>query len=747
MRTQVMYQNLEQQRFEVKSAGGRSCLQTNGEQILILDGSITDFTSTPMVSIGAGAGNREIIYFDPKSKYLADQYQAALKTMLTHKASEKGGKLTDKEILDATMLFIKDIFTSNDEDAVKRFCEGWTGRSEKGVPIIPLDEFLKNRLGVCRHHALLASFLLDSLIKDKILSPGKIHHQRSDVFGGAHVWVIYEPDDMHRQDAYLVDSLWHSEAHHIIADKAKLYNYGAGLRLCQMKYTDTFNQRVQALHKQHFNELSVYDDRVIFIDGLLSKSPAEREAVIAQQNIGDLRRLDLELINPFLNAAYKENEDLYKQLRKEILKAQINLLKMEKAAKLKDVAVIDDDKEHKHKHKDEGQHDLKLDLKDKPKLQREEKHGLQKDGRLESIIEENDDYLVVEQKQDDFIRPGGEKDLKDSIPFDKYGLEVPPLIPPLHRDKIIHGPVQINKEKRGPKTIDFKALQSIIPMLNQEQRELLRQAMEKGGYDFQKIQKDGSIVAGDGHLDPIDEKKKEVLIELDEENEIQAPVPPAKIGIKVKETIPDPNEKQIKALQQMRSVLAGLDRQSQIEVLKQLCGELVESDDSFIHNREDVKQEGVIQAEDPHLDPVDRRDDPPIGPIDDKEIKASRPVGDPKKIPQNQFDLSDLKILQNLGFFAGKGVRHFDKIAAFDKNEEQIIGGGEFVFKVNSDIKLFSLEQQKVLAFLIKAGLINDDLSIIPEKLGLLIGALNAIYQSKTIFDDTDKDMDHQAMP
>lgn len=77
------------------------------------------------------------------------------------------------------------------------------------IPVVPIDYFVEQQIGVCRHHALVAAMLIDKLM-DKyggILIPkGIVQHLRDNMKnGGAHVWVaLIEPDGT----KWHLDTLW-----------------------------------------------------------------------------------------------------------------------------------------------------------------------------------------------------------------------------------------------------------------------------------------------------------------------------------------------------------------------------------------------------------------------------------------------------------------------------------------------------------------------------------------------------------
>jgi hypothetical protein len=71
------------------------------------------------------------------------------------------------------------------------------------VPIVPLEKFIAIKSGVCRHCTMLAVYLIQRLIADKLLPVGGLRIQFDADFDGeiakdgrvSHMWAVYQPKE------------------------------------------------------------------------------------------------------------------------------------------------------------------------------------------------------------------------------------------------------------------------------------------------------------------------------------------------------------------------------------------------------------------------------------------------------------------------------------------------------------------------------------------------------------------------
>lgn len=239
-RTAAMHAHLARKGIQAVDFGDdEKLIPINGTYHRILNRSVSDFCSTdqhPLVSIGAG--DREWIVLDQPD--VLDKYYQELKHII-----ERDGFVNLETKIDRVIRFVRSKLPTSDS-RVDKFCEGKDHRTFQDMPIISLAKFLHLGLGVCRHHGLFTAYLLDRLMKDKLLPQGEIMHCRDNIPRGAHVWVLYRPD---HGKTYLIDSLWNVRAK-LTQDrdslKAKGYGHSA-IEQCKAKMQDRLDKRREKL--------------------------------------------------------------------------------------------------------------------------------------------------------------------------------------------------------------------------------------------------------------------------------------------------------------------------------------------------------------------------------------------------------------------------------------------------------------------------------------------------------------------
>lgn len=184
----------------------------------LVTSEVSDFTSKRLASIGSST-SREIITLDPANCPKLSAYYQQLKQEVIHKSTEKGGLLTSEEMLQMVNDCVRNrIFPSCKQPAKGEKLEKFLAdrRATKpsvplaiggSVPIFSIEDFIGGP-AVCRHHGLVASYLLDRLVKSQggiTVPAGRVLHMRSDLdVGGAHVWVNF----ISRTGKYHLDTLW-----------------------------------------------------------------------------------------------------------------------------------------------------------------------------------------------------------------------------------------------------------------------------------------------------------------------------------------------------------------------------------------------------------------------------------------------------------------------------------------------------------------------------------------------------------
>lgn len=223
-----MYELLSERDEILIERGPHHYLNVGNTEYQILDETVTDYSNHPIISVGAL--EREQITLNPKSRFLHEKY-LALKAWIEDPQS----KLVSKEpsetkdnaetiapeqvILNKTLQFVRAMFdeAKSTEEEIKKIVAAHKGEKNGVSPVIPVDEFVKLGIGVCRHRTVVLAYLLNQLILDHILPPGNILYHRDEIpmdigFGHysrhenvAHTWLFYRPETMHF-DAYLVDA-------------------------------------------------------------------------------------------------------------------------------------------------------------------------------------------------------------------------------------------------------------------------------------------------------------------------------------------------------------------------------------------------------------------------------------------------------------------------------------------------------------------------------------------------------------
>lgn len=198
-----------------------SALQVKNQQFVPLTGKVTDFITQPSASIGSSTG-REIVTLDPANSPLLNQHYEALEQLILEASQKKGATLSPQEMLILVNTHVREeIFPTCNDPNLERQVDAFVnskretqdkvetrGRDKKEIPVIPIDDFIAAKTGVCRHHAMVTAYLLDRLTKEhggKEVPKGTVRHVRDNLdAGGAHVWVNFICD----AGKFHLDTLW-----------------------------------------------------------------------------------------------------------------------------------------------------------------------------------------------------------------------------------------------------------------------------------------------------------------------------------------------------------------------------------------------------------------------------------------------------------------------------------------------------------------------------------------------------------
>jgi len=136
-----------------------------------------------------GKSSREVIIVDPNHAPLLEE---ATQTLFQQ---------VEKDILNNVISLIQeelfDLELSNE-------IELWEllGKQET-FPEVSLEVFLDAKIGVCRHFALTASYLIEQLIREGVLK-GEVFLIREDTPFGRHAWTLF----LSEHSAWHLDAYW-----------------------------------------------------------------------------------------------------------------------------------------------------------------------------------------------------------------------------------------------------------------------------------------------------------------------------------------------------------------------------------------------------------------------------------------------------------------------------------------------------------------------------------------------------------
>lgn len=143
-----------------------------------------------------GKHPREVILFDPPNSPRLQEAKSQFFEKLRPSFSEA-------EILVTLIDFIRDeVFDLTKCD--NKILSNLLGDTSK-EPEIPIDYFIEQRIGVCRHIALVTTYFVDQLIKENMLS-GEVFFIRENLPYGRHAWTLL----LTETGAWHIDAYWGS---------------------------------------------------------------------------------------------------------------------------------------------------------------------------------------------------------------------------------------------------------------------------------------------------------------------------------------------------------------------------------------------------------------------------------------------------------------------------------------------------------------------------------------------------------
>jgi len=180
-----------------------STFEHRGTFYQLLCKNACDFANVPYASIGESPTSREIITLNPKNSPFLDHLYTKFKKELAKRAH-----LPLKEKWKFILYYVKyELFSFVDESLCNAFVRQWieahsienfTETSNHFfLPVIPLEDFIKAKVGLCRHLTLTTAYLIDRLLKEAspLLPKGNIFYIREKIAIGenwvGHAWNLF----------------------------------------------------------------------------------------------------------------------------------------------------------------------------------------------------------------------------------------------------------------------------------------------------------------------------------------------------------------------------------------------------------------------------------------------------------------------------------------------------------------------------------------------------------------------------
>ena len=206
------------------------------KELLILDDTVEDFSSEPIISIGGEeieyegdkiVSIRERIILNPASPILkaafTDLCGEIKKAQNERKSAYKDDLEAQQLVLDTTVTYMGKRFP--DELATEEKIEELVAKAKVkhgNIPVLNADECLEAGIGVCRHIDLVFAFLVSELKRAGILAPGNLFFQRDKHLAGdyiiPHAFFLYRRETVFF-DAVLIDPSMGIKSLRLIQDR------------------------------------------------------------------------------------------------------------------------------------------------------------------------------------------------------------------------------------------------------------------------------------------------------------------------------------------------------------------------------------------------------------------------------------------------------------------------------------------------------------------------------------------------
>ncbi|OYX42023.1 hypothetical protein B7Y94_04235 [Candidatus Saccharibacteria bacterium 32-49-12] len=147
-------------------------------------------------AVSMGGGSREAIYVDDTEGNLVKHAYEQLR----HDVNDFEG-MDEAQILTIIKDYTALLMLPNEKKTTR------ITQQYYGDKLMPLSLMIRNRTGVCRHHALFVAYTIEKLIDDEILD-GKIRVERNKIPNqGVHTWAAFYPSDARDgEDKIIVDA-------------------------------------------------------------------------------------------------------------------------------------------------------------------------------------------------------------------------------------------------------------------------------------------------------------------------------------------------------------------------------------------------------------------------------------------------------------------------------------------------------------------------------------------------------------
>lgn len=182
----------------------------------ILTGAVENFSSMPVVSIGSFPLGREIILYDPGSSPLLEGHYLAFTSMLRE-------EYNTEDVILLLASYIKNILFAPhlcNDSSLNTFLHQWMDSNEREftdfvladdsiyLPVIPIEDFIENQVGICRHLSFASTYFLSRLTSENYLE-GNAYLVRDSIKtnhgSGGHAWTLFVDSE---KKCWHIDVLW-----------------------------------------------------------------------------------------------------------------------------------------------------------------------------------------------------------------------------------------------------------------------------------------------------------------------------------------------------------------------------------------------------------------------------------------------------------------------------------------------------------------------------------------------------------